>query len=131
MECNLTREKKRIDWADGVTDKIESVNYQGNNRILLSEVNGFHPFGIAMISPFPFFTDYRLIPPFYKVDAYYTENYIVSNWKKACGLMGIVSYDQSRLPPGMVLHQLTHQLTEYRITHVMNKWNGATPEGKA
>jgi len=47
--------KKRIYWADGVTDKIESVNYQGNNRISLSGVNGFHLFRIVMISLFLFF----------------------------------------------------------------------------
>ena len=51
----LDRGDKRIYRADGVTDKIESVDYQGNNRILLSDVNGFHPFGIAMITPFFFF----------------------------------------------------------------------------
>ena len=125
----LDRGNKRIYWVDGGTDRIESVNYQGNDRILLSEVNGFHPFGVAVISPFLFFTDWASGGVLHKLDAD-TGNYIVSNYKTRGRLMGIVAYDQSRQPPGMVPYQLTDQPTEDRITHVLNKWNGVFAEGK-
>ena len=103
----LDRGNKRIYWVDGGTDKIESVSYQGNNRILLSELNGYHPFGVAMISRFLFVTDWALGGVLHKVDAD-SGHFIVSNYKTTGRLMGIVSYAQSRQPPGMVLHQLTH-----------------------
>ncbi|XP_015761127.1 PREDICTED: uncharacterized protein LOC107340287 [Acropora digitifera] len=94
----LDRGNKRIYWVDGGTDKVESVNYQGNNRILLSKVNGYHPFGVAMISRFLFVTDWALGGVLHKVDAD-SGHFIVSNYKTTGRLMGIVSYDQSRQPP--------------------------------
>ena len=126
----LDRGNKRIYWVDGGTDRIESVNYQGNNRILLSQVTGFHAFGVAMISPFLFFTDWASGGVLHKLDAD-TGNYIVNNYKTRGRLMGIVAYDQSRQPPGMVLRRLRNESTEDRITHVLNKWNGVCPEGQA
>ncbi|XP_044180350.1 low-density lipoprotein receptor-related protein 4-like isoform X2 [Acropora millepora] len=94
----LDKGNKRIYWVDGGTDRIESVNYQGNKRILLSKVTGFHAFGVAMISPFLFFTDWASGGVLHKLDAE-TGNHIVSNYKTTGRLMGIVAYDQSRQPP--------------------------------
>ncbi|XP_067016159.1 low-density lipoprotein receptor-related protein 6-like [Acropora muricata] len=94
----LDKGSKRIYWVDGGTDGIESVSYQGNNRILLSKVTGFHAFGVAMISPFLFFTDWASGGVLHKLDAD-TGNHIVSNYKTRGKLMGIVAYDQSRQPP--------------------------------
>ena len=113
----LDKGNKRIYWVDGGTDRIESVNYQGNKRILLSKVTGFHAFGVAMISPFLFFTDWASGGVLHKLDAE-TGKHIVSNYKTRGRLMGIVAYDQSRQPPGMVRNQLSDQSTEDRITHV-------------
>ena len=118
----LDKGNKRIYWVDGGTDRIESVNYQGNNRILLSKVTGFHAFGVAMISPFLFFTDWASGGVLHKLDAD-TGNHIVSNYKTRGKLMGIVAYDQSRQPPGMVPHQLNEQSTEVRITYLLINWN--------
>ena len=99
---------KRIYWVDGSTYRIESVDYQGNNRILLLEASGFHAFGVAMISPFLFLTDWASGGVLHKLDAD-SGNYIVSNYKTRGRLMGIVAYDQSRQPPGMVPHRLSVQ----------------------
>ena len=118
----LDKGNKRIYWVDGGTDRIESVNYQGNNRILLSKVTGFHAFGVAMISPFLFFTDWASGGVLHKLDAD-TGNHIVSNYNTRGRLMGIVAYDQSRQPPGMVPHQLNDQSTEDRITYLLINWN--------
>ena len=51
----LDRGNKKIYWVDGGTDRVESIDYQGHNRILLLKVTGFHAFGVAMIPPFLFF----------------------------------------------------------------------------
>ena len=126
----LDRGHKRIYWVDGGTDRIESVDYQGNNRILLLRVIGFHAFGIAMISPFLFLTDWASGGVLHKLDAD-TGNYVVSNYKTRGRLMGIVAYDQSRQPSGMVPHQLSDQSSEDRIVHVLNKWNRVFPKGQA
>ena len=126
----LDRGNKRIYWVDGGIDRIESVNYQGNNRILLTEITGFHAFGVARISPFFFFTDWASGGVLHKLDAE-TGNYIVSNYKTRGRLMGIVAYDQSRQPPGMVPHQLSDQSAEHRIKRVLNKWNGVFPVRQA
>ena len=123
----LDKGNKRIYWVDGGTDRIESVNYQGNKRILLSKVTGFHAFGVAMISPFLFFTDLGPGGVLHKLDAD-TGSYIASNYKTRGRLMGIVAYDQSRQPPGMVPHQQSDQSTKGRITNVLIKWNGVFAE---
>ncbi|KAK2557468.1 Low-density lipoprotein receptor-related protein 6, partial [Acropora cervicornis] len=94
----LDKGNKRVYWVDGGTDRIESVNYQGNNRILLSKVKGYHPFGVAMISRFLFVTDWALRGILHKVDAD-SGHFIVGNYKTRGRLMGIVAYDQSRQPP--------------------------------
>ena len=124
----LDKGNKRVYWVDGGTDRIESVNYQGNNRILLSKAKGYHPFGVTMISRFLFVTDWALGGILHKVDAD-SGHFIVGNYKTRGRLMGIVAYDQARQPPGMVAHQLSDQSTEDRIiTHVLIKWNGVFPE---
>ena len=61
-----------------------------------------------MISPFLFFTDWASGGVLHKLDAD-TGNHIVSNYKTRGKLMGIVAYDQSRQPPGMVPLQLNDQ----------------------
>ena len=116
---DLDRGNKRIYWVDGGTDRIESVNYQGNNRILLSKFTGFLAFGVAMISPFLFFTD--LVPgdALHKLDAD-TGNYIVSNYRTRGTLKGIVAYDQSRQPPGMGPHPHIIQQIKWSVSKRTN-----------
>ena len=49
---------KRIFWVDAGHDRVESVDYNGNNRKLLYQLSGLHPFGLTLIPPYLFF--YRL-----------------------------------------------------------------------
>ena len=97
----LDRGNKRIYWVDGGVDRIESVDYQGNNRNLLLRVNGLHPFGVAMIPPFLFFTDWAARSRLHKLDAD-TGAYLISNYVTSGLPTGIVAYDSSRQPPGIV-----------------------------
>ena len=98
----LDRGNKRIYWVDGGVDRIESIDYNGNNRVLLSRVTGFHPFGVAMISPFLFVTDWALTTLLHQLDAqtgYFLRNNFIGSGRP----MGIVAYDSSRQPPGIVV----------------------------
>lgn len=97
----LDRGNKKIYWVDGGTDRVESVDYQGRNRTLLLKITGFHAFGVAMIPPFLFLTDWASGGVLHKLDAD-TGNYVISNYMTTGRLMGIVAYDQSRQPPGIV-----------------------------
>ena len=48
-------------WCDVQLDKIERVDLQGNNRVLvldLSAGNGHHPFGLALYEDVLFWTDW-------------------------------------------------------------------------
>ena len=97
----LDRGNKRIFWVDGGVDRIESVDYQGNNRKLLLKINGFHPFGVALIPPFLFFTDWVARSFLHILDAD-TGDYLISNYIASGLPTGIVAYDSSRQPPGTV-----------------------------
>ena len=88
---------KRIYWVDAKVDKIESVDYHGNNRMLLIRVTGFHPFGVALIPPFLFSTDWALRSLIHKLDAT-TGDYVTSSYSISGRPMGIVAYDRSRQP---------------------------------
>ena len=96
----LDRGNKRIYWVDGGEDRIESIDYNGNNRVLLSRVTGFHPFGVAMIPPFLFVSDWALRTLLHRLDAQ-TGHFLRSNYIGSGRPMGIVAYDSSRQPPGI------------------------------
>ena len=94
---------KRIYWVDAGADRIESVDYHGNNRVLLKLVTGYHPFGVALIPPFLFSTDWALaffgLSLIHKLDAT-TGYYVESSYSVRGRPFGIVAYDSSRQPPG-------------------------------
>ena len=96
----LDRWNNRIYWVDGAVDQLESVNYDGNDRKLLATVANFHGFGVAIIPPFLFFTDWASNGQIHQVDAE-TGYFVVSGVRFTGRPMGIVAYDSSRQPPGM------------------------------
>ena len=97
----LDRWNNRIYWVDGTVDQLESVDYDGNERKLLLTITNFHGFAVAIISPFLFFTYWASNGQIHKVDAM-TGYSVVSNVNFTGRPMGIVAYDSSRQPPGMV-----------------------------
>ena len=97
----LDRWNNRIYWVDGAVDRIESVDYNGNNRKLLGPITNFHGFGVAIIPPFLFFTDWASNGQIHQVDAM-TGYFVVSRVSFTGRPMGIVAYDRSRQPPGKV-----------------------------
>ena len=96
----LDRGNKRIFWVDGAVDRVESVDYHGNNRKLLRTITGFHPFGVALIAPFLFFTDWATSSLLHTLDAD-TGDYVISSYIGNGRPMGIVAYDSARQPPGI------------------------------
>ena len=97
----LDRWNKRIYWVDAAVDRIESVDYNGNNRKLLGPISNFHGFGVTIIPPFLFFTDWASNGQIHQVDAM-TGYFVVSRVSFTGRPMGIVGYDRSRQPPGKV-----------------------------
>ena len=96
----LDRGNKRIFWVDAGYGTVESVDYNGKNRKLLYRLSGLHPFGLTLIPPFLFFTDWYTAEDIYQLDATTGKEirkYSVSGGKP----MGIVAYDASRQPAGI------------------------------
>ena len=96
----LDRGNKRIFWVDAGYDAVESVDYNGNNRKLLNHLSGLHPFGLTLIPPFLFFTDWLTAEDIHQLDA--TTGKIIRKYSVNGGQpMGIVAYDASRQPAGI------------------------------
>lgn len=45
-------------WADASLDVIESSNVDGSNRMLITDYNVLHPFGLALFDGILYFTDW-------------------------------------------------------------------------
>lgn len=45
-------------WADASLDVIESSNVDGSNRMLITDFNVLHPFGLALFDGILHFTDW-------------------------------------------------------------------------
>ncbi|XP_068706774.1 uncharacterized protein [Montipora foliosa] len=91
----LDRGNQKIFWADAGVDRVESVDYDGSNRRLLFQQSGLHPFGVALIPPFLYFTDWATRRRLHKLDAD-TGDFIISDYTVSGRAMGIVAYDSSR-----------------------------------
>lgn len=96
---DLDKGNKRIYWVDARLDKVESVDYNGNNRKVILQYSGLHPFGVALVPPFLFFTDWATLQEFYQLDAVTGE--VLRSYSIIGGRpMGIVPYDSTRQPSG-------------------------------
>lgn len=96
---DLDRGGKRVFWVDAYYDRVESVDYNGKNRTLLFQMQGLHPFGVALIPPFLFFTDWATHKKLHMLDA--TTGKIIKRFSINGGQpMGIVAYDSGRQQAG-------------------------------
>lgn len=100
---DLDRGNQRIYWVDAGMDRVESVDYNGNNRKLLFQYSGLHPFAVALSPPFLFFTDWFnwiTYKEVHQLDA--TTGRVLRGYSINGGQpMGIVLYDSSRQPGGI------------------------------
>ena len=96
---DLDKGNQRIFWVDAGLDRVESIDYNGGNRKLLFQQSGLHPFGVTLVPPFLFFTDWNTNREVHKLDALTGEvfrSYSINGGKP----MGVVVYDSSRQPSG-------------------------------
>ncbi|PFX17351.1 Low-density lipoprotein receptor-related protein 6 [Stylophora pistillata] len=94
---DLDRGSKRIFWVDAGYDRVESADYNGNNRKVLFRSYGLHPFGVALIPPFLCFTDWVTSKEFHMLDA--TTGEVLRSFGINGGKpMEIVAYDSGRQP---------------------------------
>jgi len=96
----LDRGNKRIFWVDAGYERVESVNYNGSNRNILYQLYGLQPFGVVLVAPFMFFTDWKTNQELRKLDA--TTGKVLRSYGINGGKpMSIVAYDSTRQPPGI------------------------------
>jgi len=96
---DLDRGNKRIFWVDAGYDRVESINYNGNNRKILFQLHGIHPYGVVLVAPFLFFTDWNTNQEVHKLEANtgkVLRSYSIDGGKP----MSIVAYDSTRQPQG-------------------------------
>ena len=94
------RGNKRIVWVDARYDRVESVDYSGNNRKLLYQQQYLHPFDVPLIPPFLFLTDWVALKEAHELDA--AAGNVLRSFNINGGQpMGIVPYDSSRQPSGI------------------------------
>ena len=97
----LDKGNKRIFWVDAGYDRVETVDYNGNNRKILFQLRGLHPYGVALVAPFLFFTDWITYHEVHKLDA--TTGKVLRSYSINGGLpMGIVAYDSARQPSSIL-----------------------------
>ena len=95
----LDKGNKRIFWVDAGYDRVETVDYYGNNRKILFQQSWLRPFGVVLIAPFLFFTNWGY-PVVHKLDA--TNGNVLRIYGINGGQpMGIVAYDSARQPSGI------------------------------
>ena len=95
----LDRLSRLVFWVDAGTDRVESIDYHGNNRNLLYQRVGFHFFAVTFLSPYLFVSEWTSTSVF-KLNASsgVTEgNVFFTGIDK---LMGLVPYDSSWQLPG-------------------------------
>jgi len=116
---DLDKGNKRIFWVDAKTDKVESVDYNGNDRKLLFQQSGLHPFAVALIPPFLFFTDWKTKDEFHQLDA--STGKVLRSYSINGGRpMGIVPYDSSRQPAGIKREISCHEQSSFILQRLKN-----------
>ncbi len=105
FRLDLDRRNRLVFWVDWWWDRVESVDYHGNNRKLL-----FHSQQL-FVSPFPgvtFFSSYLFVPGWgarghgiYKFSATDANGTVMSGVTIGTFIRGLVAYDSSRQLPGM------------------------------
>ena len=96
----LDKGNKRIFWVDAGYGRVETIDYDGNNRKTLFQHDGLHLFGVALIAPFLFFIDWSTHYEAHKIDA--TTGKVLRSYSiRGERSMGIVAYDSARQPSGI------------------------------
>ena len=88
-------------WVDGSLAKVETADYNGQNRRLIFRSNGTHPFGVSVLSNTLYVTDWVLMRGLLKIDkniGILFDRDVVPGQP-----MGVAVYDRSTQPQGETL----------------------------
>ena len=92
---------RKIFWIDSKLDKIETSDYNGNNRAKLFEYNGIHPLSITFYNSLLYWSDWATTHGFHSFDT--TNNQVQSLKVIGNQLMGVAVFDQSIQPSGKII----------------------------
>ncbi|KAL9960490.1 hypothetical protein ACROYT_G033958 [Oculina patagonica] len=97
---DLDRRNRLLFWVDAGTDRVECIDYHGNNRKLLFQQSGIHVFGVTFLSSSLFFSEWAT-DGIYKINASLANGTIMSGlvFQGIDVVMGLVAYDSSRQSP--------------------------------
>ena len=94
----------KIYWIESSLDKIETADYNGNNRRQIFRYSGIHPFGVSVLSNILYWTDWATTNGLRKVDK--NSGTILGSYKFPGRPMGVAVYDSSTQPAGMIFYTL-------------------------
>lgn len=104
---DLDRENRLVFWVDGTLERVESVDYHGNNRKLLfhsqpQQLPNSYFFGVTFIPPYLFVSDWAFGGTVYKFSATNANGTVVSDVKipQVSQLDGLIAFDSLRQLPG-------------------------------
>ena len=99
---DLDRRKRLVFWVDAGTDRVEYVDYHGNNRKLLFQQRGIHLFGVTFSSSYLFVSEWAT-NGIYKLNATNINGTVVNGvvFRNTVKVMGLVAYDSFRQSPGL------------------------------
>ena len=95
----LDRKSRLIFWVDAGTDRLEAVDYDGNNRTLIYQETSYHLFGVTFSSPYLFVSEWNTKGVF-KMNT--SSGAIIGTvyFSGVDKIMGLVPYDSSLQRPG-------------------------------
>ena len=100
---DLDRRNRLVYWVDGWLNRVESVDYHGNNRKLIFYRQPWarlYFFGVTFFSSYLFVSGWG-DSKIYKFNATNANGTVLSNVKISEEIDGLVAYDSSRQLPGM------------------------------
>ena len=112
----LDFKNKLLYWCDAQLDKIERVDLQGNNRVLilnLTSATDHHPFGLALYEDALFWSDWstRSIHKYNMTSS--VSEVLIRGMRRP---MEIHIYDSRTITTGMFFFKLTpHSKNEYKM----------------
>ncbi|KAL9960475.1 hypothetical protein ACROYT_G033940 [Oculina patagonica] len=95
----LDRRNRLVFWVDGGLNRVESVDYHGNNRkLLFHQQSGFYFFQVTFLSSYLFVSDWGT-EGIHKFNATSANGAVLSSVKISENIFGLVAYDSSRQLP--------------------------------
>ena len=99
-EVDLDRRNKLVFWVDAGTDRVESVDYNGNNRKFLVKIDDTHMYGVAFLYSSLFAADARW-QVINEINAFKANGTIISSFQfSGLRIKRLIAYRSSQQPIG-------------------------------